>query len=185
MELSESYKNRIQELAGINILPVEEIKYVRNMIDAISKRVPVLKSFERFDNDRSDSVRSKFQKHENFGEKILATKDKSIYIKNYYVFSEFTILYRHFNDYKWYYFIFKNELIPQMDDSKEEDKLFNRVFMMATKMQSDKFAVAEEIRIPEEENLSPQILDSIVNKLNKATFDFEEYLTKHLKIEFF
>lgn len=185
MNLSESYKKRLQELADIEKLPQQEVQRFNEIVEAIIERVPSLKQYEKFDKEKQDLLSSRFKRQENYGEKIIATKDKMVHFKDYYIFSELVISYRHFNDFKWYYFTFKNELLPILDEKIETDKIFNKVFMTAIRMTNDNFLLSKEIRIPEEEEISQQEIDLIVEEINKATFVFQDYLTNYLNIEFF
>lgn len=185
MNLSESYKKRLQELANINTIPQEEVEQFNKLIKEFIERVPVLKSYKKFERKYDGGMSVTFQKDKNYGESTLLAKNKTVYFKDYVVFSELTISYKHFNEYKWYFIKFNNQLQPILDDTKELDNVFNQVFTIATKMVNEKFSFEQEIKVKEENDISPEQVNMIIQELNKITFDFEDYLLEQFNYEFF
>ncbi len=179
MNLSETYKKRLQELAGVE--NNEKLSFY-NIVGEISKRVPFLKSYNRFDKERTDATQ--FQKEKCFGQKTLMHNNNPMRLSSICAFSELYISYRHFNEKKWYYVQFKNEIIPHISKDADVDELFRVVFMKAMAMQNEKFKFSKEIMINENEELPQEKIEEIVNELNKKTFGFEEYLNNTYKEQF-
>lgn len=186
MELSESYKEKMHTLAGINesLKKPDKAKF-EEMINEIVKRVPVLQYYNKFNDEGYDSVFATFQKHESYGRKTIMMKDEPLVFSSFNIFSELKISNRTFNDLNWFYFSFKNEILPILEKNEDLNDLFKNVLYRAIMMTNDGFGFSEEIRLEENEYLSKEKLSEIVNKLNGSTFKFEEYIDKHYKVKFF
>lgn len=64
----------------------------------------------------------------------------------------------------------------------DDDKLFSKVFQMATNQRLDGLKTNEIIETPNNGTISKQELDMIINKINKSFFEFEEFVS-NLNIE--
>jgi hypothetical protein len=186
LNLSESYKKRLQELANIKegVSAEEHQNFVR-FVDEIAKRVPFLKSYKKAEVNNDNVSKTIFQKSKCFGEKTITSKNKLIHFEDYCIFSELLLTYKHFNDHKWYFFRVENFLRPTFKKDANSDELFNKVFLAATNQINEQFSAAKEIMIPEDKEISEEEINSMVGKINETFFKFEEYLLEHFKFKFF
>lgn len=186
LNLSESYKKRLKELANIKEdVSIEEHQEFAKFVQEIFQRVPFLKNYKKAEVNNDNVSKTIFQKNKCFGEKIIASKNKLIHFEDYCIFSELLLTYKHFNDHKWYFFRVENFLRPTFKENEENDKLFVQAFMAATNQINEQFSAAKEIMVPENKEISEDEINSMVGKINETFFKFEEYLLEHFKFKFF
>lgn len=179
MNLSESYKKRLQELAGV-ALPDIEIKQFQKIVDEVVERTKFLKHYNQIEIKGDDAIGIKFQKQKCFGEKTQQFQDKIIYMDEVCAVSEFRISYRHFNEKKWYFIDFKNEIFPTISKKTEIEDLGKTVFMKMMQIKNRNYEYTKELILNEDEDLSKEIINEIINEIIKKTFAFEEYLFEAL-----
>jgi len=184
MNLSESYKKRLQELAGV-ALPDIEINEFQKIVNEVIERTKFLKYYNQTVIKGDDGIGINFQKQECFGEKSQQFQDKIIYMDEICAVSEFRISYRHFNEKKWYFINFKNEMFPTISRKTELEDLERTVFMKMMQIKNRNYEYTKELMLNEDEKLSQEIINEIVNEIIKKTFSFEEYLSGTFREEKF
>jgi len=151
------------------------------LVNEIIERVPVLKSYNKYNNGKNSTL---FQKlSEPYLNKKLYNGNELINIESMNIVSEFVVSYRYFNNAKWFYFYFKNEIIMHLP--KNLDNLEHTIYQIANKMINDKFSLSKEIMLKDDKNSDPNLFNTIINELNKKTFEFDDYLQKHYHIDFY
>lgn len=184
MNLSESYKKRLQELAGVSLPDVETETFYK-IVDEVIERTKLLKHYNQFEIKGDDGIGIKFQKQKCFGEKSQQIQDKTIYFDEVCAVSEFRISYRHFNEKKWYFIDFKNEIFPSISKKTELEDLEKNVFIKAMQIKNRNYEYTKELMLKEDDELSKETISEIVNEVIKKTFAFEEYLFSALQEEKF
>jgi triacylglycerol esterase/lipase EstA (alpha/beta hydrolase family) len=186
MNISESYKKRLQELGGIKTqTSQEELLFVREM-EEMTQRMPWLKYYKKNSNKISNGISYFFQKNKNFENKSIVTTDRNtIPFINISVFSELTFLFENINEKNILYVNFKNEIIPTNIEDINLSPIEKTVVLKAISMKNDSFSFSKEIITNEREIVSEEQLNEIINNLNKITFNFEEYLDKNYNESFY
>lgn len=81
------------------------------------------------------------------------------------------------NDITFYYFIIKNSF--HVMQPKEMDDLTFRVFLHAWKQLEKKLSYSKEIMIKNDEFITKNELDEIINDMNGVLFKIEEFTKTH------
>lgn len=151
------------------------------LVNEIIKRVPVLKSYNKFNNGKYSI---EFQKlSDPYLNKKLYNSTELINIESINIVSEFVVSYRYFNEAKWFYFYFKNEIIMHLP--KNMSNLEITIHQIVNKLMKEKYSFSKEIMLKDGKNSDPNLFNIIINELNKKTFEFDEYLQKHYHIDFY
>ncbi len=148
--------------------------------DYFIRRIPFLKSFNNLSNERKVF----FQKVDNNEDVKLMIGDDLQTFPQFNTSMEFTYMkdvistdvYRHM-------FTVKNKLhvmAPATQDRQEE--LTIRVFIMALNMATEKLDYIADI-VTKTPNLSEEQLSQVINGINKAYFEFEEFIQEKLRID--
>lgn len=186
MELSDSYKEKIHTLAGLEeSIKKPDKQHFENLVEVIIKRVPVLQYYNKFDDERYDAIHTTLQKHESYGEKTVMMKDEPLVFSSFNIFSELKITERVFNEKNWYYFNFTNEILPILKKNEDLNDLFKSVLFKAIMMTNRNLGFSKEVVLEENEKISAEKITEVIQELNQSTFKFEEYVDKHYKIKFF
>lgn len=139
-----------------------------DLLNIFIERIPSLKEYNVFKS--GDTI--KLQNHKCTGEKIQKYyANELMNFDGLCINSEFILGYRYFNDRKWFYITFKNEIYPNINT---RDELLKVVFNKANQMNNEKNKFSAEISLKEGETFEK--FDSIINELNKKTFEFSEQL---------
>jgi hypothetical protein len=143
-------------------------------------RIPFLKTFKNFSNNKKVF----FQKVDYNKDVKLMVGDDIQTFPQFNTSMEFTYMkdvmstggYRHM-------FTVKNDLhiMPPATQDRQEELTF-RVLIMAMKMTTEKLGYSSDI-FTESPNLSDDQLNEVINGINKAYFEFEEFIQEKLRVD--
>lgn len=170
MKLRKFIGNTIKEYLN------EEIQISNDIKNILIKRIPFLKEYNIFkssrDNRRLEAQRVIYNKNVK-----IVMGDQILNFPQYNVSSEI-IYYPHtINDNTFYNFIIKNEF--HVMQPKEMDDLTFKTFLLAKKQLEKKLSYSKELMIKNNENISQNELDRIINEMNGVLFKIEEFTEKH------
>lgn len=167
---------RIRTIMGLN----EGTAPLDYDADYFIKRIPFLKNFENFSDDKKVLFK-KIDYNENIS---LMVGDDIQTFPQFNTVMEFTYMkdtmstdrYRHM-------FNIRNDLrvLPPKTKNPRE-KLTYRALIMAFNMMVDKLGYNADI-ITETPNLTEEQLNKVINGINKAYFDFEEFIQNQLNLD--
>ena len=143
-------------------------------------RIPFLKTFKNFSNNKKVF----FQKVDYNKDVKLMVGDDIQTFPQFNTSMEFTYMkdvmstggYRHM-------FTVKNDLhiMPPATQDRQEELTF-RVLIMAMKMTTEKLGYSSDV-FTESPNLSDDQLNEVINGINKAYIEFEEFIQEKLKVD--
>jgi hypothetical protein len=139
-------------------------------------RIPFLKQYNIFKNSRDEKRLEAQRMIYNKNVKVMMSSD-ILNFPQYNVSSEIIYYPHKINDNTFHNFIIKNAFHtiqpPEMDD------LTYRVFLVAKKQLEEKLSYNKEIMLPNNEKISKEELDKIINDMNGILFKIEEFTEKH------
>jgi hypothetical protein len=177
----------------MNMLMNEQLQRMKSMMrlneatapldydaDYFIQRIPFLKTFKNFSNEKKVF----FQKVDYNKDVKLMVGDDIQTFPQFNTSMEFTYMkdvlstdrYRHM-------FTVKNDLhvMPPATQDRQEELTF-RVFIMALSMTTEKLDYSADI-VTESPNLSDEQLNQVINGINKAYFEFEEFIQEKLRVD--
>jgi hypothetical protein len=148
--------------------------------DYFIRRIPFLKTFKNFSNEKKVF----FQKVDYNKDVKLMVGDDLQTFPQFNTSMEFTYMkdvlstdrYRHM-------FTVKNDLhiMPPNTQDRKEGLTF-RVFIMAMNMTTEKMDYHGDI-VTESPNLSEEQLNQVINNINRAYFEFENFISEKLRVD--
>ena len=168
MKLKKIIKTTLREYLNENINPT-------NIKDILIKRIPFLKEYNIFKHPR-DNKRLQAQRviyNENV--KVIMGDDILTFPK-YNVSSNIIYYSDKIYDETSHHFIIENKfhILPP---EKMDDLIF-RVFIMVTKQLEEKLSYHKELITANNENISKNELNEIINDMNGVLFKMEEFTEK-------
>lgn len=170
--------NRLRKIMGLN---EATSKYTVDITpDELMRRVPFLKTFKNF----SDKTRLQFQKVTNNENVELYNKDgEAILFKQFNLSSEFNYSIVDMYDGRHRFMVsLKHQtwlMPPEVNDREQE--LFYRVMTMAMTKQMESLGYSYD-EVLEQETLTEELWNEIINKLNESFFKLENYLDEVLPV---
>lgn len=159
-------RNLLRESLGVDI----------SIKDVLIKRIPFLKEYNIYDHPR-DSSRLEAKKI-SFHEDVKVMMGDDIITFPQFNPSSEVIYYEHkINDNVFHHFIIKNNLHAMQPD--DMDDLTFRVFLHVKGKIEDNLSYKNEYMVKDGEVIPDDVLDGIINDMNKTMFKFEDYTNKH------
>lgn len=171
--------NRLRKIMGLN---EATSKYTVDITpDELMRRVPFLKTFNNF----SDKTRIQFQKVTNNKNVELYNKDgESVLFKQFNLSSEFNYSIVDMYDGRHRFMVslrHQTWLMPPETKDREQE-LFYRVMTMAMTKQMESLGYSYD-EVFEQETLTEEQWNEIINKLNESFFKLENYLDEVLPVK--
>lgn len=166
----------INHFINSNFINEEKEQTLSNIKDNLIKRIPFLKDYNVFKNPRDpkrlEAQRVVYNQNVNviMGDQILNFPQFNISSNIFYYPHTIT-------DNTFHHFIIKNEF--HIAKPQDLDDLTFKVFIMAIKQLEKKLSYNKEIMIPNNEDISKNELDKIINEMNGILFKIEEFTEKH------
>jgi hypothetical protein len=143
--------------------------------DVLIKRIPFLKEYNIFESERNPE-KLHAQKI-SYYEGIKRVIGEEIYVFPGYTTASEVFYYPHkIRENTFHYFIIKNTF--RISKPQNMDDLMYRVFIMVKKGIEENFSYRKEIMLKEGNEIPYDVLDVIINEMNKNLFEFEEFTEK-------
>jgi len=155
----------------------EQLNIKDDSVDEILKnRIPFLKEYNIFKTPRNENRLEAQRVIYNENVKVMMGDD-ILNFSQYNVSSEIIYYPHKINDNTFHNFIIKNQF--HTTQPKEMDDLTFKVFILAKKQLEEKLSYNKEIMVSNDNGLSKNELDKIINEMNGILFKVEEFTKKH------
>jgi hypothetical protein len=166
IEYLERPQEEIYESVGV---ASEKIK------DVLIKRIPFLKEYNIFESERNPE--ELHAQKISYYEGIKRVIGEEIYeFPGYNSSSEVFYSQHKVYDNVFHYFVIKNRFYTSKPENMSD--LMHRVFIMVKKRIEENFSYRKEIMLKEGNEIPYDVLDVIINEMNKNLFEFEEFTEK-------
>jgi hypothetical protein len=150
------------------------------LVQQVKQRVPSLAKYNEFPEKNYDH----FQLSKRIGKADVYWHNQQLTLTNVAIMSEFKMSYRNFNQKKWYNFTLKNQIFFDIPDTFA-DQMQRFVMQTAFNMLNDKYSYHKELMVPETTTYQQADIDSIINEINRKTFEFEDHVNNFTRTEIF
>lgn len=153
----------------------ENTNYYGDVKNTLIKRIPFLKEYNIYEHPR-DKSRLEAQKISYHSNIKVIMGDDILTFPQFNVSSE-VIYYPHkIDDNTFHHFIIKNEF--HATTPKEWDDLTRRVFFYVNNSLGKKLSYNREYMVKNDEEIPSDVLDEIINDMNRTLFEIEEFTSK-------
>jgi hypothetical protein len=160
----------------IKILLREALYIGASIKDTLIKRIPFLKEYNIFDHPR-DKNRLEAQKI-NYHKNVKVVMGGDIITFPQFNPSSEVIYYGHkVGDNMFHNFIINNKINAMQPE--EMDDLTFRVFLLVKENVEKKLSYNKEYMVKVGETIPDDVLNGIINDMNKTMFEFEDYTNNH------
>ena len=167
--LKQKIKNSIRQYLNENI----DTTSIKNIL---IKRIPFLKEYNIYDNPRDDKRLEAQRIVYNKNVKVMMGDDLLTF-ENYNVSSYITYYSHKVHDNTFHIFSIEHKF--HTTQPEEMDKLTYRFFLIARKFLQENLSYYKEIMVPNNQEISKEQLDQVINDMNGNLFKIEEFTNDH------